>query len=118
MEYSRREMLLGALKPLRRLSGEHPVQRVPSAAGEPLWLTVGPVADFPPGSEYVVNEGRQIVVSLAEGIRAVDSDVGRRVIRPLRLEMNGTLSMDPRGLWPAGALLNVMTGNMCLAEED
>ena len=120
MEYTRREILLGAFKPLRRVAGSDwkAPSEPASEPGEAAWVGIGFVADFPFGKRIVVNDGRQVVVSLSEGLRAVDANEAAPVIRPLRLAPDGALSLDPAGRWPAGSVLNLMTGNHCLAQED
>jgi len=80
------------------------------------WLEIGSLADFPPGCEVLVNGGKHVIRAHERGLVATDqADPALR--RPLRLEINGQVSLHPHQLWPARACLSSLTGNQILEED-
>lgn len=86
-----------------------------------MWLPLGSLARFSPGEAVMVNENRQVLVFLPEGLCAVDTEAYRAGLgaprRPLRIEPDGRLAMNPLGTWPPKAVLSVMTGTLTLNVE-
>ena len=88
------------------------------------WITVGKLKDFPPGKILLVNAGRHILHSSSEGLEVYDKnhcqESGETVeqTRPLRIDQNGTISMNPYGSWPRGSKLSDMTGERIPQEEE
>lgn len=91
----------------------------PGAGQAPCWVPIGRLADFPPGSVVRVNDHKQLLRSLPEGLMAQDAtESAADLVRPLRLEQNGQVYLNATGRWEAGTVLSVMTGSpICLQEE-
>ena len=84
----------------------------------PQWIPIGSLADFPPGCRTPVHQGQYLIIAHQRGLYALDAagpETSPR--RPLRLEFNGQLALNPGGQWPANACLSLLTGNRISEEE-
>lgn len=82
------------------------------------WIPVGTLAEFPPGCRVFVNQGKHLVVAHQHGVYALDANQPEQSPRrPLRLECNGQLALNPGGQWPDRTCLSILTGNRISEEE-
>lgn len=89
------------------------------AGSAPCWVPIGLLADFPPGTVVQVNNHKQLLRSLPEGLMACDvagPDTGSA--RPLRLEQSGQIFLNPTAWWDSGTALSVMTGSPIRLQEE
>lgn len=73
------------------------------------WVKIGKVVDFPPDTSIDVNNGIQVLISRNNGFQAIDKEGTMKIKRPLKLDENGFLLMDPNGVWPENGFLSFMT---------
>lgn len=84
----------------------------------PRWIAVGTLADFPPGCRVFVNQGKHLIASHQQGLYALDANqTEQNPRRPLRLECNGQVALNPGGQWPDRSCLSILTGNRISEEE-
>lgn|SRR3990167_3443283 len=85
------------------------------------WQAVGGWADFPPGTQTPVNQGKQIVFAFERGLYALDRsqfESGENLPRrPLRVEPHGQISLNQQAFWPGKDYLSHLTGNRNTEEE-
>lgn len=81
------------------------------------WQVVGRLAAFPPGISVMrtlVGPKRVVVFSVSEGLFAIPLNEllagSFRSVLPMRLERNGTVSLDFGARWALGTVLSTMTG--------
>ncbi|PIQ23205.1 hypothetical protein COW36_19105 [bacterium (Candidatus Blackallbacteria) CG17_big_fil_post_rev_8_21_14_2_50_48_46] len=85
------------------------------------WIEIGSVAQFKPETLTEVNQKQQIVFADYKGFWALDYETyhqgGNSPRRPLRIEVNGQLSLNPQESWSEGDYLSFLTGNRITEEE-
>jgi hypothetical protein len=126
MECSRRELLTARF--VRNSRGGGTALQAPVASA----VEIGPLSSFPIGVKVPVNGARQIVIADEYGLRAMDnltllaaapaSDAGapaeEPLTRPLYINSRGQVCLDTSQTCPPAAYLNLMTGELCYAQED
>lgn len=118
MNVSRRKIFTSFLKPFATQFAAVTAEPAPLAAA---WLPIGSLGEFPLGSVTPVNDGRHMILSDEDGLWAVDAETEsarHSARRPLNIDNKGTLSLDPNGIWPRGAVLNIMTGTQSIVSEE
>lgn len=113
-------VVVPGLAPALRAIKETPPQAAPADPHSP-WVLIGSLADFPPDSRTPVNQGQHLIIARPRGLYALDAAAAETADtpprRPLRLECNGQLALNPGGQWPANACLSLLTGNRISEEE-
>ncbi len=88
---------------------------------KPLWISIGNLSDYQPGTTYSVGSEKYFLECRGDGLRAIEGSntvTQTSIIRPLKIERDGSLWIDSMGKWPQNAVLSWLTGSQSTIQED